>query len=430
MCTRHMGSSDEIVVLHVDDEPDLAEMAAEFLEREDDRFTVETARSVEAALEELAGQDVDCIVSDYEMPGTDGIEFLEAVREDHPALPFVLYTGKGSEEIASEAIAAGVTDYLQKGTSLSQYAVLANRVTNAVETYRSQERARTMQRIQRVLRDVNQRLVRAETRREVDAAVCEVLGRTEPYRLAWIGEAADGTVRPRASAGEATGYLGKRTDDEPAARALRNGDPITVESIGNERGDSWRATARDHEIRAIAAVPLIYGETGYGVMSVASGREDTPDECERDLLIEVAEDVAHAIHRVESERRLREQRADLRVYERAVESASDLLAGIDTEYTLVFANERYREFHGITESDVGEVSLPEVLGETWDAEIAEREARVLDGETLSYEVERTAPDGRTRTFSVRDYPLRDSDGRILGVVGSMRDITGRKRRER
>ncbi|WP_135667645.1 response regulator [Halorhabdus rudnickae] len=428
-----MEMGDEIVVLHVDDEPAIRETVAILLEREDQQLTVDTAASAETALEILDDSAVDCIVSDYEMPGMDGIDFLEAVREMDPELPFVLYTGRGSEEIASEAIACGVTDYLQKGTGSSQYAVLANRVTNAVTTYHSQEHARIMQRIQRVLRAVNQRLVRAESRPEIDRGVCTVLSREAPYRLVWLGEREGETVQPRASAGGAEGYLDAvtvRTDsDEPTARALRDGELTAVESICEDGTGSWRVPARTHGIHGIAAAPLNYDDLCYGVVGVASERAEFLDERERDLLIEVAEDVAHAIHRAESERRLREQRADLRVYERAVESASDLIAAIDTDYTLVFANERYREFHGIDGCDVGAVSLPEVLGETWDAEMAARERRVFEGEILSYEVTRAAPDGEIRTFSVRDYPLRDEEGTILGVVGSMRDITGRKCRE-
>lgn len=51
----------------------------------------------------------------YDMPRQTGIEFLETVREEYPGLPFILYTGKGSEEVAADAISAGVFDYLQKG---------------------------------------------------------------------------------------------------------------------------------------------------------------------------------------------------------------------------------------------------------------------------------------------------------------------------
>lgn len=126
-----------IQVLHVDDEPDFAEMTAEFLRQLDDRFEVDTATSASEALEWLRENTVHCIVSDFEMPGQNGIEFLEAVRTEHPGLPFILYTGKGSEEVAREAISAGVTDYLQKGTGTSQYEVLANRIKNAVSQFRT-----------------------------------------------------------------------------------------------------------------------------------------------------------------------------------------------------------------------------------------------------------------------------------------------------
>ncbi len=77
------------------------------------------------------------------MPKKTGIEFLKSVRKKHPDLPFILYTGKGSEEVASEAISAGVTDYLQKSSGTSQYTVLANRIQNVVEKYRFQEAIQT-----------------------------------------------------------------------------------------------------------------------------------------------------------------------------------------------------------------------------------------------------------------------------------------------
>jgi PAS domain S-box-containing protein len=138
-------TGEAIQVLHVDDDPDFADIAATFLEREGDGFVVETATSAAAALDRLADLDVDCIVSDYDMPEMDGLEFLAAVRDDHPDLPFVLFTGKGSEEIASQAISAGVTDYIQKEVGTGQYAVLANRIRNAVTQYRSQRDLETSQ---------------------------------------------------------------------------------------------------------------------------------------------------------------------------------------------------------------------------------------------------------------------------------------------
>ena len=125
-------------VLHADSEPDFADLAAMHLEREREAFDVCTATSATEGLDRLAREDIDCIVSDYDMPGMDGLDFLEVVREEYPDLPFILFTGRGSEEIASEAISAGVTEYLNKGTGTDQYTVLADRIANTVEKYRAE----------------------------------------------------------------------------------------------------------------------------------------------------------------------------------------------------------------------------------------------------------------------------------------------------
>jgi len=130
-----------IRVVHVDDDPEFADLTAEFLQRENERLAVQTAGDPGEARAALAGGAVDCIVSDYDMPRQNGIDFLESVRADHPDLPFILFTGRGSEAVASEAISAGATDYLRKEAGTSQYAVLANRIESAVEQYRARQRS-------------------------------------------------------------------------------------------------------------------------------------------------------------------------------------------------------------------------------------------------------------------------------------------------
>lgn len=135
------GSDGNIKILHVDDDPDFGALTVDLLAKEDDTFQVEMATSASEGLEKLADGDYDCIVSDYDMPGQNGIEFLKEVRERYPEFPFILFTGKGSEEIASEAITAGVDDYLQKSFGSGEYTLLANRVRNAVQKYRSEQSA-------------------------------------------------------------------------------------------------------------------------------------------------------------------------------------------------------------------------------------------------------------------------------------------------
>jgi len=134
--SRGIRRTDEMTVLCVGDDVTGSDVLAESVEREDERITVQTATDDGRALEQFADGEVDCIVSGYELPGRDGIELLEAVREDDPEFPFILFTSGGSERVASEAISAGVTDYLRKKPHTDQYATLATRIVDAVEQYR------------------------------------------------------------------------------------------------------------------------------------------------------------------------------------------------------------------------------------------------------------------------------------------------------
>lgn len=128
-----------VPVLHVDDDSDLLEMTATFLKREDDRFDIETITEPRGAVKYIRDHGFECVISDYDMPHQNGIEFLRKVRSEYTDLPFILFTGKGSEEVASDAITAGATDYIQKETGTEQYQLLANRIRHAVEKYRSKK---------------------------------------------------------------------------------------------------------------------------------------------------------------------------------------------------------------------------------------------------------------------------------------------------
>lgn len=135
-----MGSSTR--VLHVDDEPGFSDLLESVLKEEIPDGAIIAASSAGEALEKLESEEFDCIVSDYDMPKKNGLEFLTDVRKRHSDLPFILFTGKGSESIASEAITAGVTDYLQKGSGKEHYELLVNRITHAVNQYRTEQEIR------------------------------------------------------------------------------------------------------------------------------------------------------------------------------------------------------------------------------------------------------------------------------------------------
>ena len=128
-----------ISILYVDDDPDLLEISKLFLEKNPD-FSVDTALSASQALALLQKKKYDIVLSDYAMPETNGIAFLKTLRKSSNHLPFILFTGKGREEVIIDALNNGADFYLQKGGSPeAQFAELSNEIQQAVSRRQLQE---------------------------------------------------------------------------------------------------------------------------------------------------------------------------------------------------------------------------------------------------------------------------------------------------
>jgi PAS domain S-box-containing protein len=124
-------------VLIVDDEPGILEIAQEFLEADGD-ITVTTADSASQALSRLEKGNIDVIISDYQMPpGMNSIELLKQLREEGNDIPFIIFTGRGREEVAIEALNNGAAFYLQKGINIEvQFTELRNMIVQVSERKR------------------------------------------------------------------------------------------------------------------------------------------------------------------------------------------------------------------------------------------------------------------------------------------------------
>ena len=133
-------SPEKIRVLYVDDECSLLEIGKKFLEKSGN-FTVHPAESVEKAFVILHTEKIDAIISDFQMPTMDGIDFLKIVRARRPDLPFIFFSGRGGTETVIEAYRYGADLYLQKrGEPKYLFEDLRQTVTDIV-TLRNTERA-------------------------------------------------------------------------------------------------------------------------------------------------------------------------------------------------------------------------------------------------------------------------------------------------
>ncbi|GAB3416719.1 hypothetical protein GCM10027435_14490 [Haloparvum alkalitolerans] len=171
---------------------------------------------------------------------------------------------------------------------------------------RQADRLETLNHINAVIREVNEALVRTETREGIETAVCERLADAEPYRFVWIGEFDHGGngVVPRSHAGEGGEYLVERADAPSewatAAAAMRDGEVKVVDRMTADAENAARpAEAVEHGHHSAAGIPLRYRGRTYGVLCVYAPRPGAFDDRERSVLRELGETIGYAISAAE-----------------------------------------------------------------------------------------------------------------------------------
>jgi len=196
-------------VLYVDDEPDLLAITKLFLEESPD-FSIETATNASDVLESGNLSSYDAIISDYQMPELDGIAFLKEVRSRFGDIPFILFTGRGREEIAIEAMNNGADFYIQKGGDpQAQFAELMHKIRMAIQRRESAQQLVVQNRLYSVLSAANKAVVHLRKKKEFFSEMCRILVEIGGFRMVWIGLADTGKKKivPVSWFGHIDGYL-------------------------------------------------------------------------------------------------------------------------------------------------------------------------------------------------------------------------------
>lgn len=403
-------------VLCVDDDESLLELTETFLERESDRLEVVTAETADEALDHLTDREVDCVVSDYDLEHRTGLAFLRTVRADSPSIPFVLFTGKGTEAVAAEAISTGVTDYLQKG-GREQYALLANRVENAAEAYRAERRLERAREKTRHLHENAAEIAGARSREDVietaltaanDILEFSVYGfyQVDDDRFHPVGSA---TYRPERRPGLDEGVLGE---------TYQTGESFLVEDVAAHE----TAAPADDAFQSALSVPV--GDDI--VFQAISDEPGTFTETDLELTELLGTHVEQALARIERER---EHRRTTEQLEAILENTTAIVYTKDLDGRYELVNDRFQELTGLSEA--------EMLGQTdWDIQAEEYAAAVRENDRRAIEEERPIEveeaafrGGERRTYYSVKVPLFDENGDPTGVCGISSDITELKRRE-
>jgi len=393
-----------IRVLHVDDDTGFADLTASFLERANERIVVETATSAREGLARLEDGAVDCVVADYEMPETNGIEFLERVRERWPDKPFVLFTGRGSEDVASDAISAGVTDYLQKGASTERYELLANRVENVVDGHRSRQ-------------------LLAERTRRLETLISNLPGivyrcRNEP---GWPMTTVEGEVA------RLTGYTSEQLEDSDVTW----GEDVLHEA---DRDRIWEhvqdSLATNESFEVTYRIVTADGDTRW--MWERGQLVDAPDGEQR-VLEGFITDITD---RKERERELEEQAEALEAQYRYLFEEAPVMAVVtreeDGKPVIDDCNQRFAETVGESREDI--VGTP--LATYYTADSARKLLdgggydRALAGEFVREDRELLTADGDVVETLLRAVPRYDACDEVVGTLALYIDISERKELER
>jgi PAS domain S-box-containing protein len=170
------------------------------------------------------------------------------------------------------------------------------------------EQLTALNRTNETIREIDQALVQAETREEIDHTVCELLAADDRFKFAWIGtiDSTTDTVTPRAWAGEKKGYLDSHTfavaasGVDPAGQTAATGEVTMVTNVAAElREEPWRKDALTRDFLSVLSIPLVYNDLTHGVLTVYATTQDAFDETATAVLAELGETIASALSAIE-----------------------------------------------------------------------------------------------------------------------------------
>lgn len=374
-------SLERIDVLHVDDDPATTGPLSESLKDADERIAVQTATTIAEGQEILAAGEIDGLVAEHNLPDGTGIEFLESVRERQGDLPFILYTDSGSEAVASEAISAGVTDYVRKDAVIEQSGVVANKVVNAVEARQAQR----------------------EHHRQLDAIESAQEGISildEDGQFIFVNEAY----------AELYGYEPEQMLGEHWELVYPEEDiPEIYEDVLSTVKDEGFWEGQTTGLRADGAT-----FTEEHILALTGGNElvctvrDITERKQREQEIERTRDLLERTERL----------ADVGGWE------------LDAETMDMFWTDHLFDIMGVSAETVPPLEEAlEIYHEDDRSTVREAVEKALeDGEPFDIEVRFERPDGEKRWLQVQGTPTLE-DGKVVTLRGAVKDVTEQRSRE-
>lgn len=351
---------------------------------------IESAMSASNAIDILNRTSIDCVVSESVLPDQSGVELLSTIRDSQPNLPFILYTDTGNEHVASEAISAGVSDYIPAEPQSSSE--LLDSILQAVKQYRKRSARRHRdQQYQAIFNDPNLLVGILDTDgtlleanrtagEYIDSDVEEVTG--EPFwETQWWDERTGELIQERierAAKGEYVEYEADLTDDS---------------------GEKYNVTG---------AIRPVTDQSGQVISLVVSALDITEGK--------------------RRERRLQKERQFIRGF---LDALPDVFYAFGADGYLLRWNNRLETVTGYSEEEIKEMHVTEFVPDEEVDKIA-RQFQTVTSEQKPVTVESAfeTKDGESLPYEFTGGPIKTEEGGVRGLIGIGRDISDRMRRQR
>jgi len=329
---------DEINILLVDDELSLLDQAKIFLERVEN-LNVITAASAEEGLD-LLHDDIDVIISDYQMPEMDGIEFLKILRESEDDIPFIILTGKGKEEVAMEALNHGADGYLKKeGDPKNLYDLLSKAIIQEYQRWKIERKLEENKKKIKELHQTASDMISCEKEEDAYSLIIESAERILNYDHCAIMEMIDGVFQVKAISDvdlEKTFYelIDKKWGEQDG---FLEKEKVLIEDI--QQDDEGKTITEEFDFRSVISLPI----EDIGVFQAISKEPRYFDEDDIKISELLLSHLTNAVNRIKSEEELKRKE---KLYRKIFQTTGSGMALVDEKMKISVANEKFYKMLG------------------------------------------------------------------------------------
>jgi PAS domain S-box-containing protein len=372
-----------IHVLHVDDNTGYLKTAKKILEMQGS-FQVETASSVEEAIEKMEEKTFDVIVSDYIMPGKDGLEFLKELRDSRNNIPFIIFTGKGREIVAIKALNLGANQYINKiGKPEAVYSELAHAIRTVAKGKKAEEALRESEKEKSAVLDSMSELV---------------IHQDLKHRILWVNKKAADSVNMKAE------QLKGRYCHELWAKSVNQctGCPLeeTIKTCQPQQGEMTTPDGR------------VWSISGYPIRD-ANGNTTS-----------VVEVVTNITEQKNVEEALRQERETL---ETVTQNIGAGLTIISKDYHVLWANKLLKDYGGAVEGKFCYSAYHQRTSVCPGCGV--KEIFETGKDHIVHEQVVKGPDDQPIWLQITANPIRDENGNIIAALELSVYNTERKQME-